>query len=42
VLVYPEGVLYRGVTVADVDEIFTSHLEGGKLVSRLLAAEAVW
>ncbi|CAN5204988.1 NAD(P)H-dependent oxidoreductase subunit E [soil metagenome] len=42
VLVYPEGVLYRGVTLADVDEIFTSHLEGGTPVARLLAPEAVW
>ena len=42
VLVYPEGVLYSGVTLADVDEIFTSHLEGGNPVTRLLAAEAVW
>ena len=42
VLVYPEGVLYRGVTPADVDEIFTSHLEGGTPVARLLAPETVW
>ena len=42
VLVYPEGVLYRGVTPADVDEIFTSHLEGGTPVSRLLAPPTVW
>ncbi len=42
VLVYPEGVLYRGVTPADVDEIFTSHLEGGTPVARLLAAPTVW
>jgi (2Fe-2S) ferredoxin len=42
VLVYPEGVLYRGVTPADVDEIFTSHLEGGTPVARLLAPATVW
>ncbi len=42
VLVYPEGVLYRGVTPADVDEIFNSHLEGSQPVQRLLAPEAVW
>ena len=42
VLVYPEGVLYRGVTLADVDEIFTSHLEGGNPVIRLLAPETAW
>jgi len=42
VVVYPEAVLYRGVTPADVEEIFTSHLEGGELVARLVAPEAVW
>lgn len=42
VLVYPEAVLYSGVTPADVEEIFTSHLEGGKPVERLIAAEAIW
>jgi len=40
VLVYPEAVLYRGVTTADIEEIFTSHLEGGTPVERLLAGEA--
>jgi len=42
VLVYPEAVLYRGVTPADVAEIFTSHLEGGIPVERLVAPAAVW
>lgn len=42
VLVYPEGVLYCGVKPADVDEIFTSHLEGGVPVARLIAAETAW
>lgn len=42
VLVYPEGVLYRGVTTDDVNEIFTSHLEGGEPVERLIAPSAVW
>ncbi|MES2877368.1 MAG: (2Fe-2S) ferredoxin domain-containing protein [Pseudomonadota bacterium] len=42
VLVYPEGVLYRGVTTEDVNEIFTSHLEGGTPVARLLAPASVW
>lgn len=42
VLVYPEGVLYRGVTAEDVNEIFDSHLEGGVPVERLLAPKAVW
>ncbi|MBA4256171.1 MAG: ferredoxin [Polaromonas sp.] len=42
VLVYPEGVLYRGVTPEDVADIFTSHLEGGQPVERLLAPASVW
>jgi (2Fe-2S) ferredoxin len=42
VLVYPEAVLYRGVTPADVEEIFTSHLEGGTPVARLVAPATVW
>ena len=42
VLVYPEAVLYRGVTPADVAEIFTSHLENGVPVARLLAPGTVW
>ena len=42
VLVYPEGVLYSGVTVADVEEIFTSHLDNGTPVERLQASPGVW
>jgi len=42
VLVYPEGVLYSGVALEDVEEIFTSHLENGTPVTRLLAPAAVW
>ncbi|CAG9267924.1 (2Fe-2S) ferredoxin domain-containing protein [Paraburkholderia unamae] len=42
VIVYPEAVLYRSVTPDDVAEIFTSHLEGGTPVARLIAPEAVW
>lgn len=40
VVVYPEGVRYRSVTPDDVSEIFTSHLEGGQPVARLVASEA--
>ena len=36
VVVYPEGVWYRGVTEADVDEIIDCHLVGGRPVERLL------
>lgn len=42
VLVYPEGVLYRGVTKDDVLEIIDKHLLGGEVVERLKAAEGVW
>lgn len=35
VVVYPEGVWYGGVTVADVPEIVESHLLGGRPVERL-------
>jgi len=36
VLVYPEGVLYRRVTVGDVAEIASEHFLKGRVVSRLL------
>jgi (2Fe-2S) ferredoxin len=36
VVVYPEGVWYRGVTVADVPEIVEQHLVGGRPVERLV------
>ncbi|UCE03864.1 MAG: (2Fe-2S) ferredoxin domain-containing protein [Candidatus Latescibacterota bacterium] len=36
IVVYPEGVWYVGVTVADVDEIFRRHVIGGEVVERLL------
>jgi len=41
VVVYPEGVWYGRVTLADVDEIFTRHIVGGQVVERLrlLAAD---
>jgi len=42
VLVFPEGVLYSGVTPADVVEIFDQHLERGETVERLTAPAAVW
>lgn len=35
-VVYPEGVWYGGVTVADVDEIVERHLIGGRPVERLV------
>jgi (2Fe-2S) ferredoxin len=36
VVVYPEGVWYGGVTVADVDEIIAEHIQGGRPVRRLI------
>ena len=42
ILVYPEGVMYGGVTKDDVKEIFDSHLQGGTVVDRLKVPEEVW
>ncbi len=36
VLVYPEGIWYAHVTVADVPEIIEHHLKGGVPVERLV------
>ncbi len=38
-MVCPEHVMYTKVTVEDVEEIFESHIKGGKIVKRLLAGE---
>ena len=35
ILVYPDNVIYNGVTVKDIPEIMT-HLEGGPVVDRLV------
>lgn len=37
VLVYPEAVVYAGVTEADVAEIVAAHLIGGTPVARLVS-----
>ncbi len=42
VLVYPDGVMYVGVTTADVREIFDDHLLGGQAVERLKAPPEIW
>ena len=42
VLVYPDGVMYVGVEVGDVEEIFDQHLLGNQPVSRLQAPAEVW
>ncbi len=36
VIVYPDGIWYAGVSVADVDEIVRNHLVRGKPVERLI------
>lgn len=36
VVIYPEGVWYKNVTVGDVDEIIERHIKGKKVVERLL------
>ena len=42
VLVYPESVMYVGVTAGDITEIFDEHLLGGRPVERLLAPAEIW
>ncbi len=37
-VVYPENVIYRGVTIKDIPDI-VAHLRGGPVVERLLLAE---
>ena len=37
-VVYPEGVWYGGVTVADLDELIDEHLVGGRVVERLVCS----
>lgn len=42
VLVYPEGVMYGGVSKDDVAEIFDKHLLGDEVVERLKVPRDVW
>lgn len=37
-VVYPDNIIYRGVTIKDIPEI-VAHLRGGPVVERLLLAE---
>ena len=39
VMICPEHVMYTKVTTDDVEEIFESHIKGGKIIKRLLAGE---
>ena len=36
VIVYPEGVAYHGVRLADVDAIVEEHLRGGRPITSLM------
>lgn len=38
-MIYPDHVMYTRVDLSDVDEIFNSHIVGGKVVTRLLAGD---
>ena len=40
-VVYPEAVWYTFVDMADIDEIVSSHLQGGRVVERLLLSHEV-
>jgi (2Fe-2S) ferredoxin len=42
VLVYPDGIMYVGVQVGDIEEIFDQHLLGNQPVSRLQAPTEIW
>ena len=35
-VVYPDNVWYQYIDEEDIDEIFESHMEGDKIVNRLL------
>ena len=35
VVVYPEGVWYQGVTVADAQKVYEEHILGGRIVESL-------
>ena len=42
VLVYPEGIMYGGVSKDDVNTIFEEHLLGDQPVERLLMSKEFW
>jgi (2Fe-2S) ferredoxin len=42
VLVYPEGVMYRGITQADIPTVIDQHLVGGQPVESLLMPSDYW
>lgn len=42
VLVYPEGIMYGGLTKGDVATIFDEHLENDKPVEKLFVSKEFW
>jgi (2Fe-2S) ferredoxin len=42
VAVQPDNVWYAGVTAGDLEELFSSHLQAGRVVSRLLMPDIPW
>ena len=42
IVVYPEGIMYNGVKVEDVEKIIEQHLIGDQPVEELFASEEVW
>ncbi|MCE1187388.1 ferredoxin [Zoogloea sp.] len=42
VLIYPDNVMYSGVTVADIPELIEQHLQKDTPVERLKAPAGVW
>ena len=42
VLIYPEGIMYGGVSKEDVSEIYETHLLGDTPVERLKVPEDIW
>ena len=42
VVVYPEGIWYKGVQASDVAEIMEEHISKGKPVERLKVPDEMW
>lgn len=41
-VIYPDGVWYKGVQPSDVGEIFDTHIARGEPVARLVIPDAMW
>ncbi|MFQ5597688.1 MAG: ferredoxin [Nitrospiria bacterium] len=42
VVVYPDGIWYKGVQASDVSEIMEAHITNGKPVERLAIPDEMW